>query len=391
MARGLAARRGDGGRRGAQPREIASRGRRTRRAWREGRFRRGRCRRPGSCRAVIGEAVARFGRLDILVNNAGMSIRKPPENYTVEEWQQVLDANLTGAFVCCQAAHPPMKRQGGGKIINIGSMMSIFGGAYAAPYSSSKGGIVQLTQVARHRLGADNIQVNAVLPGWIDTELTRDARAAGTGAERARLGAHAGRPLGRARRSCRASPCSSAAPASDFVTGAAIPVDGGYRLGVLGCGSRRPSGCWPRSCRLHTPVCSSTALRIRDSIPRGRWRESARMSTLVRWHTAALRASCSALPDRGRTCSGNWRRWRPARRRRRTDLITKFHVLLRKPISRPRAGSLLSQSACHRDDLQNWLKCCGIFEGPGTSGRRFSQFARRTATRDETRATRCGE
>src|SRR5258708_32372716 len=99
---------------------------------------------PISCRALIGETVARYSRPDILVNNAGMSIRKPPETYTVEEWRQGIQTNLTGAFVLCQAAHPIMERQRGGKIINIGSMMSIFGGAYAAPYSSSKGAIVQM-------------------------------------------------------------------------------------------------------------------------------------------------------------------------------------------------------------------------------------------------------
>ena len=77
-----------------------------------------------SCRAMIGETAKRFGRLDILVNNAGTSIRKPPQSYTAAEWHAVLDTNLTGAFLCSQAAHPVMKRNGGGKIINIGSMPS---------------------------------------------------------------------------------------------------------------------------------------------------------------------------------------------------------------------------------------------------------------------------
>src|SRR5215831_18278851 len=75
---------------------------------------------PGSCRGMVASAIERFGRFDILVNNAGMSIRKSPETYAVEEWQRVLDTNLTGALVCCQAAYPHMQRQGGGKIINIG-------------------------------------------------------------------------------------------------------------------------------------------------------------------------------------------------------------------------------------------------------------------------------
>ncbi len=182
---------------------------------------------PASCRALVHETVERFGRLDILVNNAGMSIRKPPEDYAVSEWQAVLDTNLTGAFVCAQAAYAPMKAQGGGKIINIGSMMSIFGGAYAAPYSTSKGGLVQLTKSLATAWAKDNIQVNAVLPGWIDTELTRDARAQVAGLNERVLNRT---PAGRwgVPADLAGIAVFLAAPASDFVTGAAIPVDGGY-------------------------------------------------------------------------------------------------------------------------------------------------------------------
>ena len=101
---------------------------------------------PESCRAMIDAATERFGRLDILVNNAGTNIRKQPQEYSLEEWHTVLQTNLTSAFVCAQAAYPAMLAAGGGKIINIGSMMSIFGASFAAPYASSKGGIVQLTK-----------------------------------------------------------------------------------------------------------------------------------------------------------------------------------------------------------------------------------------------------
>ena len=83
--------------------------------------------------ALMNAVNDKFGRLDILVNNAGTSIRKPPETYTAAEWHAVLDTNLTGAFLCSQAAHPVMKHSGGGKIINIGSMFALFGSAYAAP------------------------------------------------------------------------------------------------------------------------------------------------------------------------------------------------------------------------------------------------------------------
>jgi 2-deoxy-D-gluconate 3-dehydrogenase len=180
-----------------------------------------------SCRAMIDQAEKRFGRLDILVNNAGTSIRKPPESYTAAEWHAVLDTNLTGAFLCSQAAHPFMKRGGGGKIINIGSMFALFGSAYAAPYAASKGALVQLTKSLAVAWAVDNIQVNAVLPGWIDTELTRDARQQVAGLHDRVL---ARTPAGRwgAAEDLAGIAVFLASPASDFITGTAIPVDGGF-------------------------------------------------------------------------------------------------------------------------------------------------------------------
>jgi 2-deoxy-D-gluconate 3-dehydrogenase len=181
----------------------------------------------GSCRAMVDASIDRFGRLDILVNNAGISIRKPAETYSAAEWHSVLDTNLTGAFICSQAAHPAMKRAGGGKIINIGSMYSIFGAAYAVPYAASKGGLVQLTKSLAAAWAADNIQVNAVLPGWIDTELTRDARREVAGLHERVL---ARTPAGRwgIPEDLAGTAVFLASAASDFVTGAAIPVDGGF-------------------------------------------------------------------------------------------------------------------------------------------------------------------
>jgi 2-dehydro-3-deoxy-D-gluconate 5-dehydrogenase len=181
----------------------------------------------GSCRALIDETAVRFGRLDILVNNAGTSIRKPPESYTAAGWHAVLDTNLTGAFLCSQAAHPVMKRGGSGKIINIGSMFALFGSAYAAPYAASKGALVQLTKSLAAAWAADNIQVNAILPGWIDTELTRDARQQVPGLHDRVLGRT---PAGRwgVPEDLSGIAIFLAAPASDFITGAAIAVDGGF-------------------------------------------------------------------------------------------------------------------------------------------------------------------
>jgi 2-dehydro-3-deoxy-D-gluconate 5-dehydrogenase len=182
-----------------------------------------------SCREMVRTTVDRFGRLDILVNNAGTNIRKQPQEYTLDEYRAVLDTNLTSAFACSQAAYPHMVRAGGGKIINIGSMMSIFGASFTAPYAASKGGIVQLSRALATAWAKDNIQVNAVLPGWIDTDLTRQARQQVAGLHERVL---ARTPAGR-----WGTPDDHAgiavflaSPASDFVTGTAIPVDGGYSV-----------------------------------------------------------------------------------------------------------------------------------------------------------------
>jgi 2-deoxy-D-gluconate 3-dehydrogenase len=182
---------------------------------------------PQACRAMVDEAARRLGRLDILVNNAGTNIRKAPQDYSIDEWRAVLDTNLTGAFVASQAAYPHMKHAGGGKIVNIGSMMSLFGASFAAPYGASKGGVVQLTKSLAAAWAPDNIQVNAVLPGWIDTALTRRARAEVAGLHERVL---ARTPAGRwgAPDDLGGVAVFLASAASDFITGTALPVDGGY-------------------------------------------------------------------------------------------------------------------------------------------------------------------
>jgi 2-deoxy-D-gluconate 3-dehydrogenase len=183
------------------------------------------------CVRLVAETEVQFGRLDILVNNAGTAIRKMPEDYTEEEWHTVLDTNLTSAFLLSQAAYHAMKRAGGGKMINIGSMMSLFGAPYAAPYGSSKGGIVQMTRSLATAWAGENIQVNAVLPGWIDTDLTKRARQQVSGLhERVENRTPAGRWGTPADMAGIAAFLASSA--SDFVSGAAIPVDGGYSVGM---------------------------------------------------------------------------------------------------------------------------------------------------------------
>jgi 2-deoxy-D-gluconate 3-dehydrogenase len=178
---------------------------------------------------MVDQTVAAFGRLDILVNNAGTNIRHPLHELDEADWHTVIDTNLSSAFLCCKAVYPVMKRQGGGKIINIGSMMSIFGASFAPAYAASKGGIVQLTRSIASSWARDNIQANAVLPGWIDTDLTRGARQQVPGLHDNVLRRT---PAGRWGTIDDMSGVAVflASPASDFVTGTAIPVDGGYAM-----------------------------------------------------------------------------------------------------------------------------------------------------------------
>ncbi len=182
-----------------------------------------------AAKKMVKDAVKKHGRVDILVNNAGINIRKQPEEYTEAEWHQVMDTNLTSAFLCSRAVYEAMKKGGGGKIINIGSMMSIFGASFTTPYAASKGGMVQMTKALACAWAKDNIQVNAVLPGWIDTDLTKRARQQVKGLHE--------RVLGRTPAGRWGTPDDHAGiavflggPGSDFVTGTAIPVDGGYSV-----------------------------------------------------------------------------------------------------------------------------------------------------------------
>ncbi len=176
---------------------------------------------------AVSDTVAKLGGLDILVANAGTNIRKKPHEYTAEEWRQVVDTNLTSMFICCQAAYPEMLKRGGGKIVTIGSMTSLFGFDVAPVYAATKGAAVQLTKSLASAWAKDNIQVNSILPGWIDTDLTKRARQI--------IPALHDKVVDRTPAKRWGVPadfegiavflCSDA---SDFVTGTAIPVDGGF-------------------------------------------------------------------------------------------------------------------------------------------------------------------
>jgi len=170
-----------------------------------------------------------FGRLDILINNAGMSVRDPAHKLSLDDWHTVIDTNLTSAFICSKAVYPAMKQIGGGKIINIGSMMSIFGASFAPAYAASKGGIVQFTKSIALSWAVDNIQANAILPGWIDTALTKNAREQIPGLNENVLNRTPAKRWGNID-DMAGTAVFLASSASDFVTGTAIPVDGGYSV-----------------------------------------------------------------------------------------------------------------------------------------------------------------
>ena len=182
-----------------------------------------------ACRAMPEAVKAKFGRLDILINNAGIAHTGRPQKMTMTDWNAVMQTNVTSVFVACQAAYPIMKVDGGGKIINIGSIYSLFGAPINAAYSTSKGAIVQLTKSLAAAWATDNIQVNAILPGWIDTDMTRTARTSPTAFNDNVLNRT---PVGRwgVIDDLEGPAEFLASSASDFVTGASLAVDGGFSV-----------------------------------------------------------------------------------------------------------------------------------------------------------------
>ena len=178
---------------------------------------------------AVSAAAKEFGRLDVLVNNAGIAVRKQPQEYSAAEWDQVMDVNLKGTFLCARAAYPHMVEAGGGSIVNIGSMTSIFGMDWVSSYSASKGGVVQFTRSLAIAWAGDGIRVNAILPGWIRTELTSGYWTNPDNEDRFSL-INRRIPAGRwgEPEDLAGLAVFLSSDAAAYVTGAAIPVDGGY-------------------------------------------------------------------------------------------------------------------------------------------------------------------
>ena len=182
-----------------------------------------------SIKAAVAETVDRYGRLDILVNNAGTTVRSRPEDYEAGDWDIVQDVNLRGAFLCCREAYPHMAKQRGGKIINIGSMTSIFGLDWGAPYAASKGGIVQLSKSLAIAWAKDNIQGQRH-PARLDRDDLTAPLQERFPDRHAQITSRI--PDGRwgVPSDFAGIAAFLASSASDYVTGTAIPVDGGYSV-----------------------------------------------------------------------------------------------------------------------------------------------------------------
>lgn len=181
------------------------------------------------CSALADFASDRIGGIDTLVCAAGLNRRGRPETFSVADWDAVLDASLKGTFLAARACYPALKFSGVGRIVTIGSMMSVLANEVTAPYAAAKGGVVQLTRSLAVSWADDGIRANCILPGWIDTAMTRKARddmpdLDARVRERTPTG-NWGDPDDIA-----GTALFLAAPASRFITGAAIPVDGGYLI-----------------------------------------------------------------------------------------------------------------------------------------------------------------
>jgi len=181
-------------------------------------------------RQLMADAHAALGSIDILVNCAGMNRRKPVIEVTEEDWETIVAVNLRSAYFLCQAVHPIMQAQGGGKIINIGSMNTTYGLDTISVYGATKAGLAQVTRVMAVEWAADNIQVNLLSPGFFMTPLTEHGL--WNNAQRNRW-LRARIPLRRPGEpeELVGAALLLAAPASSYITGTAIAVDGGFLAG----------------------------------------------------------------------------------------------------------------------------------------------------------------
>ncbi|HET6248580.1 MAG TPA: SDR family oxidoreductase [Tepidisphaeraceae bacterium] len=180
---------------------------------------------PQQVDAAIAAAVEAFGRIDILFNNAGINIRGPIESLSHEQFSQVMNVNVTGAWLCCRAVTPHMKRLGRGRIINLASTLGLVGLENRTPYASSKGAVVQMTRTLALELAPSQITVNAICPGPFLTEM--NAPIAGTEAGNRVIAATALKRWARLEE-IQGAAIFLASDAGSYVTGSMLVVDGGW-------------------------------------------------------------------------------------------------------------------------------------------------------------------
>ena len=177
-------------------------------------------------------AIGYWGQIDFLVNNAGIFRGGDPEAFESSDWEAVLDTNLSQVVYASQLAFEDLasssNRGGQGKVINIGSMYSLFGSPRSIAYAASKGGVVQLTKSLATAWAQHGINVNAILPGWIETDMTAPINDQPDMMQQIVSRTPFGR-MGRIDEMAGAA-VFLASPASDFVTGVSLPVDGGYSV-----------------------------------------------------------------------------------------------------------------------------------------------------------------
>jgi NAD(P)-dependent dehydrogenase (short-subunit alcohol dehydrogenase family) len=182
-----------------------------------------------SLEAGVQQVIATYGRIDILFNNAGMNVRQPIDEVTEEDYDRIMTVNLKGLYFLSQKVARDMRTRRQGKIINVGSLTTGRALAKVSVYTATKGAVGQLTKAQALEFGADNIQVNAICPGFVVTSLTEKMWADETmrawGESRVALG-RLGTPQDMA-----GTVAFLAAPASDYVTGQCIYVDGGFMAG----------------------------------------------------------------------------------------------------------------------------------------------------------------
>ncbi len=181
---------------------------------------------PADLSHVVDEVVREMGRLDILVNNAGIIRRAPVLEFSEKDWDDVLQINLKALFFLSQAAARVMVKQGGGKIINVASMLSFQGGIRIPSYTATKSAVAGLTRLLANELAAQGINANAIAPGYMATDNTAPLRAdeqrAATILDRIPAGRW-GEPS-----DLQGAVVFLASPASDYMNGAIVPVDGGW-------------------------------------------------------------------------------------------------------------------------------------------------------------------